>query len=104
MSDELETTKAEQIKSVAAGAIANAWRCPNGHLLGVVTKRNSAGGGRVNRLLVFARAYDDTEQIFAGAGRCFIDSGTILCSKCGAEKEWRLGDDYLERLRVRHKR
>lgn len=100
-SEEIVAEKPKEIQSISAAQITNGWMCPNGHLLGIITKHNANGGGKINRLLVLARAYRADEQVFSGAGRCFIDSGTVLCSVCGAQREWRFGGDFIDKWKAK---
>jgi hypothetical protein len=81
------------------------WKCPNGHVLGVV-ERVKAGQEHVTRLMLFRQALDIGEK----EGELMQDvdvianiEGTILdvrCSVpgCGQIRSWFAGEDALARM------
>lgn len=74
------------------------WKCPSGHVLGVV-QRVRAGKGHVSRLLLFRQAIDadcqaDVDVIAAVEGTAL----NIRCSVCGEVRPWYIGQDAIERL------
>jgi hypothetical protein len=85
------------------------WRCPNGHLLGVVERvrvtGSNGGGYHISRLLLFRHAIDlsqdgklDEVDVIGAL------EGTMLHIRCdvigcGETRVWHIGEDALERLR-----
>jgi hypothetical protein len=80
------------------------WRCPNGHILGVVERASfttQAGHrGHVSRLLLYRQAIgvDLENEVDVIA----VVEGTapfVRCSICGEVRAWYIGADALERLK-----
>lgn len=72
------------------------------HILGVVVR----DANRVRRLNVFARAVlpvdvSDFPALLPGAVYRVVEmnDGTVVCSHCGARREWMVGEDAFEELR-----
>jgi len=85
------------------------WKCPGGHVLGVVERvrvtdeRSASPAARqarhVSRLLLFRQAIDadcemDVDVIAAVEGTAL----NVRCSICGGVRPWYIGVDALERL------
>lgn len=73
-----------------------AWRCPNGHTMGQVT-RNGSG---IRRLLLYREALEEGE----GAGEVDVIAvveGNVLdvtCSICGEVRTWAAGQEVIRRM------
>lgn len=80
---------------------AKAWCCPNGHVLGLVTKVN----GR-HALAVFRTAMDKEAQpgkSFSVAGIA-IGQMVVMCSVCGMSRVWHYIDAATEDLLAKARR
>ena len=79
-----------------AGKVPGAWCCSLAHLLGMVIRDK---GEHYTRLLLTRRAFLSEETVPSNAFFAKVDSAEVVCSICGEKKVWRLGDDYIRRLR-----
>lgn len=62
------------------------WRCPNGHILGIV-ERTRRNGRRSHRLVLFREAV--VEEGHGKRMAILIGSAPIIeCSICGAKRGW----------------
>ena len=77
---------------------AKAWKCSNGHVLGLV-RRN---GSKVRQLLLYRLALDmgpEAEQVEVDV--VAVVEGYVAdvrCSVCGAVRTWLPGQESMERL------
>jgi hypothetical protein len=83
------------------------WKCPNGHVLGVIKKikvKNSQGKARhVGRLMLFRHAIDLSQPRPEEVDVIGALEGTMLHIRCdvpgcGAVRPWEIGQDAYERL------
>lgn len=80
-----------------------AWKCPNGHTLGVA-RREKIGGRWLTRLALYREAVDETandgDSPSAPDVIAIVDGAAIdvQCSICGATRTWSVGQDALEHL------
>ncbi len=76
------------------------WRCPNGHILGVV-RREKVSRYWVRRLALYREAVDPKASAPADVDVIGVVDGAALdvrCSVCGAVRSWSVGQDALERF------
>jgi hypothetical protein len=76
------------------------WKCPQGHVLGMV-ERAEVRQGHVSRLLLFRQAVDRDSFNPAMVDVMAVVEGTALeirCSVCGEVRPWYIGADAMERL------
>jgi len=85
--------------SVAAAALANSWRCSNGHILGVVIREKYHHDRTRPRLMLFRGALQPTDQANSAIPFAKMEAGEVVCGLCGEVKRWRPGDDFIEGLR-----
>jgi len=74
-----------------------AWRCPNGHNMGLVVR----DGGGVRRLVLYRRSVDDerlatNEVDVMGVVEGYV--ADIRCSICGKIRTWVPGEEAMRRL------
>lgn len=76
------------------------WRCPKGHVLGIVERvKRTNGSGKsyhLSRLMLFRQAID--ADCAAEVDVMAVVEGTALdirCSVCGAVRPWYIGQDAL---------
>lgn len=80
-----------------------AWKCGNGHVLGMV-ERVKAGGHHVARLSLYREAIDlSANGRMAEVDVMAVVEGTTLdvrCSVpgCGSVRSWYMGEDAIKRL------
>ncbi len=77
-----------------------AWRCPNGHILGLA-QREKVDGRWVTRLALYREAVDPTADAPAEVDVVAVVDGSALdvrCSVCGAVRSWSVGQDALMRF------
>lgn len=79
------------VKSFQAGILKNAWKCPNGHVLGIVLQEQR-GGNRITRLGMLPFAFAPDEFIPENILVSKIDAGEIACSRCGLVRIWHPGE------------
>jgi hypothetical protein len=77
------------------------WRCPNGHVLGVV-ERN---GSHVRQLQLFRNAvWEEYAPFQQDVVATIIGSVTeVRCSLCGSTSTWVPGQEYIDELIRRRK-
>lgn len=75
------------VRSFMAGALKNAWRCPNGHILGIVLTEQR-NGVRITRLGLLPFAFEPHELIPENILVSKIDAGEIACTRCGMVRVW----------------
>lgn len=75
------------VRSFMAGALHNAWKCPNGHILGIVLQEQRSGR-RITRLGLLPFAFEAREFIPENIIVSKIDAGEIACSRCGLVRIW----------------
>lgn len=95
-----EAPKPQEVMGFLASTARNPWLCPNGHLMGLITRKRVAGGN-ISRLYVLRLAYHMNQVVPENMLFAIIDSGTVSCSICGQAREWRPGDDFLTRIQAR---
>ena len=81
------------------------WKCPHGHVLGLV-KRVRMGPGHISRLLLFRSAVDPAAEDPARVEVFAVIEGTALdiqCDICGEVRPWYIGADALEILKSKLK-
>jgi hypothetical protein len=73
------------------------WRCPNGHILGMVTR----DGNHVRTLEVFRQAQDYHDDQIVDV--CVKVKGStvsidVTCSICGSVRPWEPGQEYINKI------
>jgi hypothetical protein len=84
---------------VQAKALAFAWRCENGHILGVVFREKTGHAGTIPRLMLFRGALEPEEPANHAVPFAKVDSAEVVCGICGERKTWAPGDDFVEMLK-----
>ena len=84
---------------VQARALANAFKCEQGHILGVVIREKVHHEHTIPRLMLFRGALMPDEPANNAIPFAKIDGGEIVCGLCGARRVWHVGEDYIEGLK-----
>jgi hypothetical protein len=82
------------------------WKCPNGHVLGVVERAKEVNNGRyrhVTRLILYRHAIDLSQAQPEDVDVIGALEGTMLRIRCdvpgcGAVRTWQIGEEAIERL------
>lgn len=75
------------------GVDRQAWRCPNGHVLGRVQRSSS----RIRQLVLFRHA-DGPEDDVIGT---LEGTSEIVCSVCGYSRTWVPGEEAIRDLLIK---
>ena len=82
------------------------WKCPHGHVLGLVERvrmENGLGQSRhISRLLLYRHALDPEQARPTEVDVIGALEGTMLrirCDVCGETRTWMIGQDAIERLK-----
>ena len=86
--------------TILARALANSFKCENGHILGVIVREKVHHDHTVPRLTLFRGALDPSEPANHAIPFAKIDGGEILCGLCGSRRFWHPGQDYIESLKA----
>lgn len=75
------------------GVDRHEWRCPNGHVLGLVRRSTR----RIRQLALFRQANGPEDDVIA------VLEGTsdIVCSVCGYSRTWAPGEEAIRDLLVK---
>jgi hypothetical protein len=85
--------------TITARALANPWKCTQGHIMGVIERVKTDHKSTRPRLVLFRGALEPEEPANHAVPFAKVDSAEVVCGICGEIRTWFPGDEFIEILK-----